>query len=261
MRYLSVLIMALIMFSGCDSKDVKTNYYDLPREKQEILKNILQTDDLLILKEKSIDILMKYGKKQVLGKNPMNNIVTTNYFWHIYNKLPKFVKENERHHGYYRYEKGVDERESLLAYSIYRISRDKNSIKRLFALAKPHLKDILSPADFSHYKLDNIVRNLIYSYSFIVAKKNYKEKLTSFWNRYYTPTGGMKLDNEEVQKVYNGAYGFSLYDLSAKLSFELELDRFGQYIGSNHLNASNLCPILNPLHFLSNMTFLLNYDL
>lgn len=240
---ISILITSVVALSHCDTQKgddpvVKTNYYDLPTENRQTLQTILKTEDLSMLSANNLEVLKEYLDNRVTtGQNPLNNSVTTAYFWHIYNALPDFVDSRERHHGYYVNQNRQALTEKLKAYAIYRIDRSPENIKKAFGFARPYLKHVVSQAEYDHHRFGEIIDGLLKTYRGIVAVENYKEKLNAFYNRYYTSTGKMKVEeNENIKEVYNSAYGFSAYELNEQLSAELGFDRYSPYYGSYYLS-------------------------
>jgi hypothetical protein len=119
--------------SAAGISGVTTSYFDLPAESEDDLKQILKTDDLTSLNEQSIDVMGNYLKRTVLaGHSQFGPFIGSNYFWYVYNALPDFVAEEERHKGYYQGENDQPMQEKLLAYSIFRIERSPENIQNRF---------------------------------------------------------------------------------------------------------------------------------
>lgn len=223
--------------SMIDTPKVKTNYYDLPADRVVTLKSILRTNDLSRLDGASLEVLREYGKRKVLGTNPLNHNYHTSYFWHLYNALPDFVDSRERHHGYYRYEENshaLDEQ--LIAYAIYRLDRSPENLRRAFDYIKPYIIQMVPMVSYRHQRMDRIMAGLLVSHRVLTGIPDYERKLTSFWNEYYTADGKMKVNHPEVKKLYDGAYGFSAWELGEHISRHLGMDRYDSYYGSYWLS-------------------------
>lgn len=215
-----LFLFLLVSFSFmCNNSDVqiKTNYYDLPVENAEQLKEHFDTDDLSFLDIKNLSVVKNYIENNVLGfNNPLYNSISTNYFWFIYNALPSFVSEKERHSGYYENENKQDLNEKLIAYSIYRIDRSPENIQKIFDLAKPKLKDIVSQSIYEKLNISVEVNSLLASYERIIRIENYKKHLTEAYSQVDTTTGKYVDYGEGIKfrKYVNDAYGFTASDVN-----------------------------------------------
>lgn len=210
---------------------VSTNYFDLPAESEDDLRQILKTDDLTSLNEPGIDVMGDYLKRTVLaGNSQFGPFIGSNYFWYVYNALPDFVAEGERHKGYYRGQNDQPMQQKLLAYSIYRIDRRPENIEKIFQYVKPFLKGVISPEKYSRMGIDRKLRGLLDSYQMISEIEDYKKRLSDAYAKVDTMTGTIVSydGHEEFRKFENSAYGFSVYELNEFVMKELipDVDRF-----------------------------------
>lgn len=221
-----------------DSPKVKTNYYDLPGKKQVVLEHLLQTENAQTLTNKSLKVLRSYVKDVVLGEQtPVGGRLTTRYFWFVYNALPDFVDERERHHGYYRGQNKQSLAEKLKAYALYRLDRSPENLKRIFEWAKPHLKEVLPRSRYQRMGVERYVNGVNRAHRAITSIPNFRQKLSNFYARYYTEKGKMRVkENCHIKQSYDGGYGFSSHQLAERLSRALGMDRYSPLYGSHHLS-------------------------
>ena len=241
MKPVKILLIIIISMTitMCDEKKtgIETNYYDLPKGQVSEMKSILKTDDLNQFTNGSIKVLTNFLSRTVLaGKSPFGPLLTSSYFWHVYNALPSFVDGKERHHGYYSDEKKPGMEKRMLAYACYRINRSPENLKKVFSLARPLMTKTVSPEDYRRMRADNFVNGLIITYERLQRIKDYDIKMSEFYNSRFTQTGAMKTEVEEISKVYNGAYGYSSYDLSEDLNKHLTGDRHSAMSGSPYIS-------------------------
>jgi hypothetical protein len=185
---------------GAENVKIKTNYHDLPAGYREQLKEALKTGDLSVLTENSLTEIMLFILNHQASQ--FGNSITTSYFWHVYNNLPEFVAEEERHQGYYRNQNNSPVMEKLMAYGIYRIDRSPENLKRLFAFFKPFLKQVLSPQEYQRYGIAQKVRWLIYAYKDIIKIPEYSEKLEAAYTEI----------EKKKPEYQNSAYGLSVWE-------------------------------------------------
>lgn len=267
LRYVNLSILALsalVFFTACKETDVKqpstaaakekqtetaavkkntvsikTDYHEIKGMNREKLRNILKSENLDNLTADQLDILRQYALRTVVrgqGDSPFPSRLVSNYFWYIYNALPAVVPERERHYGYYRNQGDMLHSDRLRAYAIYNLDRSSENIRKIFALYKDELREIFPKAVYEH-KYRQIVDNIIRTYNYLKGIDNYREKLQSFYDEYYTKDKQMKVDtNEKISEVYEGAYGFSAFELAEQLSHHLGLDRYSPVYGSNYLS-------------------------
>ncbi|PWD98027.1 hypothetical protein DDZ16_17645 [Marinilabilia rubra] len=214
-----------------DNISVKTNYFDLPEDEIETLKKILKDDDLEVVEGASIKTMKDYLKKTVFGgRSPFGPGLKSAYFWNVYNALPEFVAKKERHQGYYSGQNESNFREKLIAYSIYRLDRSPENVKKLFDYAKPVLMEIFPPTSYERSGIDRKLKQLINSYKMLSEIDGYAQKLSDTYTALDTMTGKfINVDGQEVfRKFENSAYGFSVYDLNEFIMKKLnpDMDRF-----------------------------------
>lgn len=198
-----------------------TNYYDLPPKEGEKLKEFLGADNLETLEAKNLKVMQDYLEEHVFsGKSKFGRRVSSNYFWYVYNSLPSFVDEMERHKGYYENQGPKVFKKQLMAYGIYRIDRSPENIKRLWSFAKPVLKTVIPMSSYERMGLRRKVNGLINSYEKLERIEDYSVKLEEFYKQTFTPGGALK-NKEDAQ----GAYGLSVHDLNQKIFKYLEGDR------------------------------------
>ncbi len=236
MKSIIFFITLALFLVMCTNKpiDIKTNYYDLPEIHEETFHKHLEISKEHKLTEKSVKVVKDYLGRTVLdGKSPFGADITSNYFWFIYNALPKFVGEKERHNGYYKNECDLDFRDRLVAYAIYRVDRSPENIKKIFDYVQPFLAGLMPKKKYQQMNLDKKVNSLINCYDILSEVENYKGLLTEFYNKTYTSDGKMKVEgNPEVSKHYNdAAYGYSSYVLAEKISKHLDLSRHSALYG------------------------------
>jgi hypothetical protein len=244
MKFLKYAILFAFLISifafSCNEKNVniKTNYFDLPSDNSVILKNTLKTDDDNQLTNESFEIIKDYLSKYLLVRNnPISWGIVSNYFYYIYNALPDFIDENERHQGYYANENKQNFEEKLIAYSIYRIDRSPENLQTIFVFIKPELTTYLSKSQFQNLDITSEIDGLIESYNFIAQIDNYKYNLTEAYNHADTATGSIYINNDEyIFEPFNSAYGFDTYTLSEMISQHLQLDRHSIFFSSTHLS-------------------------
>jgi len=214
--------------------EIKTNFFDLPDEASEKLKEIYNTKDLQILNEKNLYPMQKYIEKELLGiKNPNTINISGNYFWFIYNALPSFVTEKERHQGYYSGEGDFSEKEKLIAYSIYRIDRSSKNILRVFNTVKPILKKIVTVEMYNYLEMNLAVAALIGSYEQLIRMKDFDIKLGYAYDEIDTATG--QYNNGKFEK-FRDNHRFTAYELSEIISSHLAWDDKHSYYNSPALS-------------------------
>lgn len=190
---------------------VSTNYYDLPESKANQLQDILNANSLQKLENKNLKPMQNYFMEKVLqGKTQFGSKIKINYFWYVYNALPDFVSSKERHTGYHSHQEPESEKDALLAYSIYRLDRSPENLKRLFKYSKILVNNVI-PDDVLQ-RIKPLIEKRIRSYEAMQKYKDYDSKLTEFYNKYFTPNGEIK-DPELI----DGAYGFPVYEMEQKL--------------------------------------------
>lgn len=236
MKYIIFFITVTLLLVMCTNKpiDIKTNYYDLPGIHEETFHDHLKMSKDDRLTEKSVKVVKDYLERTVLvGKSPFGTDITSNYFWFIYNALPQFIGEKERHNGYYKNECDLDFRDRLVAYAIYRVDRSPGNIQKIFDYTQPFLTGLMPKAKYRHMNLDQKVNNHIHCYDMLTEIENYKELLTDFYSKTYTEEGKMKVEgNPDVRKHYNNAaYGYASYLLAEEISKRLDLSRHSALYG------------------------------
>ena len=213
---------------------LKTNYHDLPAKDAEKLEELLNTDDLTNLNDVSLDIMKEFASKAILNEENIfyddNNNIKSKYFHNIYNRLPTFVSKKERHTGYhYSGEKEGQQtkRNSLLAYSIYRIDRSPDNINQLFKYCEPRLQKLLPKSKYHSLGVSKSINSLINTYNFITKTSKYKENLEAVYSTVDTLTGGtfsFELGEERYVKFEDGALSqtlwssYEIYDKYLKMS-------------------------------------------
>ena len=237
----SLIILASVLLVMCSTSYIvfKTNFFDLPTEQVETLKKLLKTDKNNELTENSVKILQAYLEKTLLSSNnPNSQTISSNYFWFIYNALPDFVDENERHNGYYKGESKQSFEDKLLSYTIYRIDRSPENLNKMFEYIKPTLKTVVTPNTYSHFQIGAEVNGLIKSYDEIIKIENYKELLTNAYTEIDTITGTIESDGEtEIFRPFkNSPYGRSAHLLSKIISKHLDIQRYAPLEDSMHLS-------------------------
>ncbi len=226
---IAIILIAIVvtMCTEPPKVKIKTKYFDLPTEKQSKLKKIFKTEDLSTITDKNFQPLHEYLHSSLFGnKNPVNNSLETNYFWFIYNALPDFIDENERHKGYYKGEGKHSENQKLLAYSLYRIDRSSENINTIFDYFKPMIKNIIKPELYQNSGVERKVNSLIITYNAIIEIKNYKKLLTEAYAHADTATGRfVNIGGQKVFEKFNNAYGFTANELSEIICKHFELNR------------------------------------
>lgn len=239
---LFILPLALL-FTMCsqDSTEIKTNYSDLPENKVEELNTLLKTDSSNIISLEGVEVMIEFMKNTVLSnENPISSRVNIsgNYFWYIYNSLPEFVNNDERHNGYYKGESDLSSKDKLLAYSIYRLDRNPENLKKIFEIVKPRIKDIVSAEKYGMLGIDREVAGMLGTYKQISEIADYKILLAEAYSEVDTTTGSMEYeeDMETFRSFENSAYGFTNYLVSEIISKHLSLDRYSNLYSSPYLS-------------------------
>lgn len=248
----SIILTASIIFVMCagnqsgnytgtksDKGKVATFYYDLPAQFSEQMKTLLNTGNLAELDKKSHEVFISFIKEKIFSiRGIQGSWISTNYFWNIYNALPDFVNERERHQGYYRDEPKPSSEERLMAYACYRIKRSPENISRIFRIAKPKLKELISVDQYNASGGRDYVSGLIGCYNRLHQIDGVREKLSAFYSGIYTETGAVRTDApaKVLEKYRNSAYGFSGYDLAEMLSEKLKIDRYSSFYSSPFLS-------------------------
>ena len=239
----SIPIYALISFFGiltsCNQKgvNIEANYTDLPESENEKIEEVLKTKNSSFT-QNTYNVLEEYAKEYLLASsNPVSSGIASNYFWYVYNALPSFVDEKERHNGYYKDENEQSAEERLIAYAIYRLDRSPENITKIFEMVKPKLSEFLPKQTYESLMIDNEVNARIHTYKRIVQIDNYKELLTEAYNHADTATGILYADGDEANfETFNGAYGLDVYSLSEIISQHFEMDRYDSYYGNTALS-------------------------
>ncbi|MBN2891708.1 MAG: hypothetical protein JXL97_07565 [Bacteroidales bacterium] len=219
------LLTISILFLACSAGfiNIKTNYFDLPDDKTETFNSLLKIKNEQ-LTEESLEKMQNYIEKNVLADiNPTGNGgVESNYFWYIYNALPDFVDEKERHQGYYAGQNEQSFEEKLIAYSIYRIDRSPENLQKIFELVKPNLKNIITEEKYQELELNYKINRVITSYNLIIEIEDYKNKLQEAYNHADTATGIFNnYGSGDVFEKFRGAYGFTAWNLDIMISQHL----------------------------------------
>ena len=197
-----------------DKLAVATNYFDLPKAQAKKLKDLMETKDLSIIKGENIQALHEYLARNLLGvANPNYAHIDGNYFWYIYNALPAFVSEKERHAGYYVGEGNHSDNQKLIAYSLYRIDRSAENIAKVFGYFKPKLKSVVSQSIYDRLGIGLKVNTLIGCYDEISHKKDFEIKLEEAF-----------AEAETAKENAGGAYGYSASDLSENIAKRMGID-------------------------------------
>jgi len=240
MRSISIFAIIITVFlTSCNQKqlEIKTNYSELPETEEQKFEEVLK------LKEKSFttnsfDVMKEYAKKYLLASsNPVSSGIVSNYFWYVYNALPEFVNENERHQGYYAGENDQAEEERLIAYSIYKIDRSPENLTKMFEMIKPELKDIVSENLYHSLKINQELEKRIRSYDILVEIDNYHELLTKAYMHADTATGVLyDYGDTLVFETFNNAYGLDVHNLTEIICQYLEIDRYDPLYGNNSLS-------------------------
>jgi hypothetical protein len=239
---LFILPLALL-FTMCsqNSTEIKTNYSDLPENKVEELNTLLKTDSSNIISLEGAEVMIEFMKNTVLSnENPISTgeNITGNYFWYIYNSLPEFVNKDERHSGYYRGESDQSSEDKLLAYSIYRLDRNPENLKKIFEIIKPRIKDIVSVEKYESLNIDREVASMLGTYKQISEIPDYKVLLAEAYSEIDTTTGSIEYegDMETFRSFENSAYGFSNDLVSEIISKHLSLDCYSNLYSSPYLS-------------------------
>lgn len=142
------------------------------------------------------------------------------YFFYIYNNLPSFVDRKERHNGYFAdasMSQGEDKK--LLAYSIYRIDRSPQNIRRTFDLFKSQAKDYINMDLYTRLGIKQSIHSLLDSYEYLQTLE--KGKLDSVY---------LAVDSVATHYNYDtpSAYGHSLdSDYGIYMKY-LEIEKYAQ---------------------------------
>lgn len=229
------------IWTGCgklSTLGLKTNYHDLPESEGQKLKTMLGTAHLTTLDSEAFQELWAYLNKTVIQNNsecplggPYGTDPATAYFWFIYNSLPGFVDEQERHRGYYRGQSKQSPLNKLMAYAIYRIDRSPKNLESIFAYVKPSLKRMVSTEVYES-KFKSKVTGLIQSYDQLTKTNNYKAIFTQTYQLLDTINGRIHLNYETGKEEYSaelGAYGFSKYDIENYLMRRLQIGEENQH--------------------------------
>lgn len=236
-----LLLIILMLFSYCDESclNLSTNYFDLPYSKKGNIARLFDGGRIDKITEKNSALIKEFIQNKILGlKNPLNRNIHTSYFWNVYLALPEFVHKDERHSGYYLSEKSFSSRDRLLAYTIYRIDRSPENLKKNYQCLREYIFENISYEYFKRSKAESFVMQALRVHDFLTENiPNYKDRLLSFYSRYYNEDGRMKIkENQEIAEKINSAYGFSAYDLSEKISEELNISRYSTVYSSLYLS-------------------------
>lgn len=219
----------------CSSQieSISTNYFDLPNQFIDTFDNTLKSDNAK-LSEESFKVIKKYSLQYLLASNnPVSRGIISNYFWYVYNALPQFVADDERHQGYYADQNDQPFEQKLIAYAIYRIDRSPQNIQNIFNFLKPNLTKLVSEEKYDELDIRVQVNGLIDCYEEIIKTSDYKKLLSDAYIYSDTVTGMTYNDGDEVYfEKFNSAYGFTGYDLAEIISNFLNLDRYTNFYGS-----------------------------
>jgi len=195
------------------NEGIATNYYDLPDAQNGDLKSLLQAENLEVLQEPTLEVMKRHLQETVLsGGSPFGNRISSNYLWYIYNALPDFVAKMERHQGYHKHTTLENEDDRLMAYSIYRIDRSPENIKRLYKYARPFLTTLIPRELYVSMGINRKVNGLLKGYGQLTSLKDYDMKLKEFYQQTFTPKGEIK-----DEKMAEGPYGLSVYELNERI--------------------------------------------
>lgn len=198
---------------------VATNYYDLPEEQADQLREQLGTQSLSQLDDGPLNVMKNYLARTVIGgQSPYGNRLYSNYFHFIYNSLPNFVSKMERHNGYNKGQGEENPRDQLMAYSIYRLDRSAENLKRLYDWGRPMLKTLVPEAVY-HKRFARAVNGRVEGYETLQQFKDFDIKLQEAYDEYFNEKGELK-DPE----LACGAYGFDMYTLQQKIAGHLNVD-------------------------------------
>ncbi|MDA3912177.1 MAG: hypothetical protein PF448_12550 [Bacteroidales bacterium] len=241
MKSISIYVIIIIaaILTSCNQKqlEIKTNYSDLPETEAQKFEEVLEAKGKS-LTTNSVDIMKDYTKKYLLASsNPTSSGIVTNYFWYVYNALPEFVDESERHQGYYVGDNDQSEEERLIAYAIYKIDRSPENLTKVFEMIKPELKDIVSENLYHSLGVNQEFEKRIRSYDILVEIDNYKELLTKAYMHADTATGILyDYGDTLVFETFNNAYGMDVYSLTEIICQHLAIDRYDPLYGNNSLS-------------------------
>jgi len=226
--------------STADNEEVMvtTNFWDLPPEEVEGMKEVLHTENLTQLGARSLKSLRDYFEQRPMsGQSPFGPGLETNYFYYVSLALPYFVSPLEKHNGYHREAYNPAREERLLAYALYRLDRSPKNIQRLYDYAKPLLPTLLSKEQYYRLELKWKVPSLIETYKALDGKPEHWEELAKFYRETFNEKGQVNLENPKVKELYgDGAYGFTAYDLGAMISKRIPLE--GPRFVPNHMDLS-----------------------
>ena len=236
---IAFLTMAFCYTATTLVQQIKTNYFDLPSTYQTELQNKLQTDSLALLSSQSTTILGKKLSQKVLETtDPYNINIRSNYFWNIYNALPSFVSEKERHTGYNQGARDYTNNQQLMAYAIYRVDRSPENLRRIFELFKPTLTQLVSPSIYNNLGVRLYVIQAINSHKEISQISNFKALLQDAYTQVDTTTGSFSWEGNQqmFRKFENSAYGFSVNEVNQVIAQHLKLDRYNDMMYSPWLS-------------------------
>lgn len=245
MKSISIYVIIIVaVLTSCNQKqlnqeqlEIKTNYSDLPETKVQKFEEVLESKGES-LTTNSFDIMKDYAKKYLLASsNPTSRGILTNYFWYVYNALPEFVDENERHQGYYTGDNVQSEEERLIAYAIYKIDRSPENLIKVFEMIKPELKDIISEDLYYNLRINQELESRIRTYDILVEIDNYKASLTKAYMHVDTATGILHdYGDTLVFETFNNAYGLDVYTLTEIICQHLSIDRHDLLYGNSSLS-------------------------
>ncbi|MDD2633987.1 MAG: hypothetical protein PHW82_00645 [Bacteroidales bacterium] len=231
----SILInvfLFVVLFTACNHQqlDIKANYSELPETEEQKFEEVLKLKEKS-LTQNSFEVMKGYASKYLLAShNPVSSGVVSNYFWYVYNALPEFVDENERHHGYYEGENDQPEEERMIAYAIYKTDRSSENLNKIFEMVKPELKSIVSKEIYNSLNIDQEIETRIRTYDFIVEIDNYKDLLEEAYIHADTATGVVYDDGDSLFfETFHGAYGLDVYHLAGIICQHLKIDRYDPF--------------------------------
>lgn len=228
-----IIILSLLLVTCKSHQNFSTNYYDLPSQFVGMFDNTLKSNNSK-LSEESFEVIKEYVLQYLLASsNPVSRGINSNYFWYVYNALPEFVADNERHQGYYADQNDQPFEQKLIAYAIYRVDRSPENIQNVFNFIKPNLTKLVSEDKYDELGIRNQVDGLIFCYQEIIKTSDYKKLLSDAYIYSDTVTGMTYNDGDEVYfEKFNAAYGFTGYDLAEIISNFLKIDRYTSFYGS-----------------------------
>jgi uncharacterized membrane protein len=268
--YLAILITPLLLVACTNTEkssvdSVKSNYTELPKEQVKEMQKVLKARNIETLGDDNLHKMKDYLTSKLLeNPTPWGIDIRSNYFWNIYNALPSFVSAKERHTGYNQGARHYTNEEQLMAYSIWRIDRSSDNVKRLFRLAKPLLKSVVPDHAYTSWGIEMYVNEAIQSHNEIVNIPNYSVLLQNAFAQADTTTGRFVWEgnNRYFRSFENSVYGFTVDDLNQIIASHLRIDKHNNLTSSpwlsfwmrrNHEgNMETVYQILNEINELYN---------